>query len=351
MFIFIESILVFCVSLFLFFCTSILFKRIGIVDKPDGIRKIHEGEVPLSGGLAFFISFIVISFFIDRYFVEGAIGEQQVRQVLFISIIILFLGLWDDVKPLPTSVRLIVQIFASWLVIIITDVYVLNLGDLLGFGNIYLGSAGIPLTIFMVVGVCNAFNMIDGMDGSAGIVLLVLTTAISTITYLNNAQGILFLSPVITIVFLLFNLGWLGRKWKIFLGDSGSTWIGFFTAWSLIIMSQGEMKIFQPVSALWFVLVPLIDALSTFLSRIWNRKSMFVADRSHIHHMLLDAGLKRGVVLLIILFISVISAGFGIFANLNSVPESEQFYGFLTMWFFYYLLVKYPLVKKHVKRL
>ncbi|MDC0076221.1 undecaprenyl/decaprenyl-phosphate alpha-N-acetylglucosaminyl 1-phosphate transferase [Gammaproteobacteria bacterium] len=351
MFTFIESILVCCVSLFLFFCTSILFKRIGIVDKPDGVRKIHEGEVPLSGGLAFFISFLIISFFIDRYFIEGTIGEQQVKQVLFISAIILFLGLWDDVKPLPTSVRLIVQIFASWLVIIITDVYLLNLGDLLGFGSIYLGSAGIPLTIFMVVGVCNAFNMIDGMDGSVGIILLVLSTSISSIAYLNNAQGILFFTPIITIVFLFFNLGWLGKKWKIFLGDSGSTWIGFFTAWTLIIMSQGEMKIFQPVSALWFILVPLIDALSTFLSRIWNRKSMFVADRTHIHHMLLDAGLKRGVVLLIILLISVISAGFGIFANLNSVPESEQFFGFLTMWFFYYLLVKYPLAKKNVKRL
>jgi UDP-GlcNAc:undecaprenyl-phosphate GlcNAc-1-phosphate transferase len=108
-------------------------------------------------------------------------------------------------------------------------------------------------------------------------------------------------------------------------------------------LSKGETKIFEPVTALWFIMLPLIDALSTFLSRFWNRKSMFTADRTHIHHMLLDAGLKKEFVLLILLFITVISSGFGIFANFFSIAESKQFYGFLTVWFFYYLLIKYPL--------
>ena len=93
-------------------------------------------------------------------------------------------------------------------------------------------------------------------------------------------------------------------------------------------------------------MLPLIDALSTFLSRMWNRKSMFEADRNHIHHMLLDAGLKKEMVLLIIASISLISSAFGIFANFNLITESEQFYGFMTIWFFYYLLIKYPLTNK-----
>jgi UDP-GlcNAc:undecaprenyl-phosphate GlcNAc-1-phosphate transferase len=347
-----SYLLVCCISFLSFFCLSILFKRLGIVDKPDGIRKIHKGEIPLSGGFSFFILFLIIIFYLyPGSFRDGTIGEPELRQVFLISTIILFLGLYDDIKPLATSIRLIFQIFASWLVIIITDVYVFNLGDLLGFGSLYLGAAGIPLTIFMVVGVCNAFNMIDGMDGLVGIIFLILCTSISIIAQLNNTQGFLFFTPIIALVFLLFNLGLLGKKQKIFLGDSGSTWIGFFIAWTLIILSQGEAKLFEPVTALWFIMLPLIDALSTFLSRLWNRKSMFTADRTHIHHMLLDAGLKKEFVLLIFLFITVISSGFGVVANFNSIPESKQFYGFLTIWFFYYLLIKYPLTNNHKKKL
>ena len=115
-------------------------------------------------------------------------------------------------------------------------------------------------------------------------------------------------------------------------------------AWCLIILSQGDEKLFRPVTALWIILLPLIDALSTFLTRLWNKKSMFLGDRTHIHHMLLDAGLKKWKVLLIFLIISSLSAGFSIFSGINSISEPNQFYGFLTIWFFYFLLIKYPLV-------
>ena len=260
------------VSVILFFITSFAFKKAGIVDKPDGIRKIHKGDIPFGGGLALFGSF---------------------------SIIILFLGLWDDVKPLPTSARLIVQIFASWLVIIITDVYVRDLGNLFGWQNIYIDQLGIPLTIFMVVGVCNAFNMLDGMDGLVGFVLLITSAAIAVIASYNGTYGALFLGTLVISIFLLFNLGLLGRKRKIFLGDSGSMWLGFMAAWSLVVLSQNENMLFPPVTALWLILLPLIDAMSTFINRIWNSKSMFTGDRSHIHHMLLDSGLEKWKVLLI----------------------------------------------------
>ena len=341
-----------CVSLVTFFCLSAIFKKLGIVDKPDGVRKIHKGEIPLSGGFSLFISFLIVVLFIHPSNLQTMSFDQSaLLQVFLISPIVLFLGLWDDIRPLPTSIRLIFQIFASWLVIIITDIHILDLGDLLGFGNIYLGDAGIPLTIFMVVGVCNAFNMIDGMDGLVGIVLLVLCSALSTIINLSSLNSVLFLTPIIAFVFLFFNLGLLGKKQKIFLGDSGSTCIGFIAAWTLIILSQGEERIFQPVTALWLIMLPLIDALSTFLSRLWNRKSMFVGDRTHIHHMLLDSGLKKELVLLIFLFISIISSCFGVFANFYSIDESTQFYGFLTIWFFYYLLIKYPLTNADKKEL
>ena len=260
------------------------------------------------------------------------------------------LGLYDDIKPLPFSARLIIQILTSWLVIIITDVHIVNLGDLLGFGDLYLSELGIPVTLFMVVGVCNAFNMIDGMDGLVGIVIFITLTSLSILLDFTGNASSLYFGTVLAITFLTFNLGLFGKKWKIFLGDSGSMWIGFMIAWTLVILSHGEEKVFPPVTALWFILLPLIDALSTFITRLWNKKSMFQSDRTHIHHMLLDSGLSQWKVLFVCFIISLISASFGIYAKENSIPEAKQFYGFLTVWIFYLLLVKYPLVTSKKKK-
>lgn len=339
----INFLLVILLSFFSFFIVNIIFRKLGVVDKPDKVRKFHKGSVPLGGGIALFLStLIAIILIIDLN--SSFFDYPPLLKVFFVSIIILIIGLWDDIKPLPFSVRLIVQIFASWLVITLVDVHIVNLGNLLGFGNIYLSQLGIPVTIFMVVGVCNAFNMLDGMDGLLGTVVLVTVSALSYMTYLSGfSESSLLISIVITLIYLTFNLGLMGKRQKIFLGDAGSMWVGFMLAWTLVIFSQGETRYFEPVTALWFILIPLIDALSTFLTRLWNKKSMFESDRTHIHHMLLDSGFSNRKVLLIVFISSVVSACFGIYAYLIMYPEARQFYGFLTIWFFYALLIKYPL--------
>ena len=186
-----------------FFFLSTLFKHLSILDKPDGIRKTHKGEIPLSGGISLYLSITISIFLLESEFIHLFTEPSIPFKVFLISLIPLFLGLWDDIRPLPTSIRLIFQILASWLVIIMTDVYLTDLGDLLGFGNIYLGSLGIPLTIFMVVGVCNAFNMLDGMDGLVGIVFLVLSLSISLLSYFNSSFSVFFFISLITIVFLI----------------------------------------------------------------------------------------------------------------------------------------------------
>ena len=341
-------IYLFLITLISFFCISFLFRKIGFVDKPDGVRKIHDGEISLGGGIALFFPVLIFMFMTQNELSFSS--APLIVKVFFISPIILLLGLYDDIKPLPFSARLIVQIFASWLVIILTDVYLIDLGNLLGFGNLYLSGLGIPVTIFMVVGVCNAFNMIDGMDGLVGTVTFILVSAVALLSATSEIDSPIFFGSILALTFLAFNLGFFGEKWKIFLGDSGSMWIGFMTAWGLVILSQGEDRLFQPITALWFILLPLIDAMSTFLTRLWNRKSMFHSDRTHIHHMLLDSGLNKWAVLLVFFIISFLSGAFGIYAIQISISESEQFYGFLTVWFFYFLLIKYPLVNFKNKR-
>lgn len=340
------QLIVLIISLTSFFLVStcILFRKFGIVDKPDGVRKIHKGNVPLGGGIAMFFSLsLAVSYLIPETSLQQFDPLKILTTIWSVSFIVLFLGLWDDIKPLPFSFRLIIQILASWLVIIITDIYIRDFGDLLGFGNIYVGELGIPLTIFMVVGVCNAFNMLDGMDGSVGFSLLVSCTTLALICILNNFQPLLLLGSIVLVCFLVFNLGFLGKNWKIFLGDSGSMWLGFITGWFLVIFTQSEgYEILSPATALWLILLPLIDALSTFIKRISQKKNIFLGDRSHLHHILLDSGLEKWKVLLILLTFAIIASVVAITFVKHEVDEPLQFYGFLTIWFFYLILVKTP---------
>ncbi|SVC96017.1 uncharacterized protein METZ01_LOCUS348871, partial [marine metagenome] len=286
-------------------CSSlicVLANKLDIVDSPDGVRKVHKGNIALGGGVCLFLPLIFCFYLFPEF--SSAVSEN-IKIIGLCSLFILFLGLADDIKPLPISIRLIGQIVASWVIIIMTDLYVKDLGDLLGLGNIHLGELGIPITIFMVVGVTNAFNMLDGMDGLVSLVALTCFSSLSILSYFNGTPFIeINLLSTIILIFLLFNLGLFKHKWKIFLGDSGAMWIGFIISWSLVYFSGDQDKLIEPVSALWIVLLPLIDALSTFIGRLREGKPIFSGDRAHIHHVLLAAGLKKWQVLVLILLVS-----------------------------------------------
>ena len=336
---------IFTISIAFASCLTIclIAKKLGVVDSPDGVRKVHKGNIALGGGICLFLP-LIFCFYLFPEFSSSV--SDNIKIIGLCSLLILFIGLADDIKPLPISIRLIGQIIASWVIIIMTDLYVKDLGDLFGLGNIHLGELGIPITIFMVVGVTNAFNMLDGMDGLVSLVALTCFLSLSILSYFNGTPFIeINLLSTIIVIFLLFNLGLFRRKWKIFLGDSGAMWIGFLISWTLIYFSGDQDKLIEPVSALWIVLLPLIDALSTFIGRLREGKPIFSGDRAHIHHVLLAAGLKKWQVLVLILLVSSLSCSFIIFITLYEVKEFYLFYGFLTLWLFYYLLLKYPLSK------
>ncbi len=324
--------------------TNTLFRKLNIVDEPDGSRKLHKGNISLGGGLVLFTSMSILIYLIYPEYSFGIYGDHhELRNVWIISLLVLLMGLWDDIKPMRPVTRIIIQVLASWAVIVTTDLYLKDLGNLFDLGVIYLGNFGIPITIFMVVGVCNAFNMLDGMDGLVTLVLLIPSSFIAYISYMHGIEGLVFLGPACLSVFLLFNLGLFGKKFKMFLGDSGAMWLGFLTAWFLICLTQNETKYyFPPMSAVWFILIPIIDAISTFITRAWNKRSMFDGDRSHLHHVLTDSGLKKWKVLVFFIIISASASSIAAYFILFSIPEYYQFYGFLTVWFFYHILLKGP---------
>jgi UDP-GlcNAc:undecaprenyl-phosphate GlcNAc-1-phosphate transferase len=268
--------------------------------------------------------------------------------VLF-TILLQFLMTFDDLRGLKAVTRLLIQSGCTGGLIFFSGVYIQSLGNLFGLGEIYLGFWGIPFTIFCVVGMINAFNMIDGLNGLCASLCLVCFTAI---IYMINADTVPSLFPLILPVgaitgFLMYNLGVLGNQRTVFLGDNGSNALGFMCAWILVYFSSVENSNFAPVTALWFVAIPFFDAVGVMTSRVVKGIMPLRPGRDHLHHKLLDMGLSSNAIYVVLIFISASFAALGYIFN-NNFPESHyiSFYAFMAFWLCYYFLTRY--VSKNV---
>ena len=251
---------------------------------------------------------------------------------------------FDDLRGLKAVTRLFIQAGCTGGLIFFSGVYIQSLGNLLGLGEIYLGFWGIPFTIFCVVGMINAFNMIDGLNGLCASLCLVCFTGI---IYMINADTVPSLFPLILPVgaitgFLMYNLGVLGNQRTVFLGDNGSNALGFMCAWILVYFSSVENSNFAPVTALWFVAIPFFDAVGVMASRAIKGIMPLRPGRDHLHHKLLDMGLSSNAIYIVLIFISALFAAVGYIFN-HSFPESHyiSFYAFMILWLCYYFLTRY----------
>ena len=265
--------------------------------------------------------------------------------VLLICMIQLTLvGLYDDLFSLHPTPRFLFQISTILLMMLAGSVTLTSLGDLFGWGSVLLGNFAIPLTIFAVVGIINAFNMIDGLDGLAGglallaTLCLIILNLLAPVTESGNLGALSVLALVIA-GFLCFNLRhpWRTRA-SVFMGDAGSTMLGFVLGWFLVHLSQGREAVMAPVTAIWIVALPLMDTVAVMARRIHAGRSPFAADRQHFHHLLLGLGLTDGRVCAILLAAATLAATGGVLAWRLKVPEHWQFYTFLAMFALYYRL-------------
>ena len=255
---------------------------------------------------------------------------------LFIMIFMIF----DDYLTINPIFRLIFQILITSLMIAMSGEFIHQIGNIFGLGVIELGIFSIPFTIFCVVGLMNAFNMIDGLNGICASLALI---PIMYMTFLGNfSYGLLV--PIGAILgFLAYNLGYLGKKRRVFLGDSGTNMLGFAVAFICIEYSQNinHPSYINPVTALWLVSIPLIDCVTVTISRLLNGIMPFRPGRDHLHHKLLDLGYKPKKILMIMVLSSAIIALIGFLIELNfQDKEYISFYAFSALALFYYLLSK-----------
>ena len=260
---------------------------------------------------------------------------------LFIMIFMIF----DDYLTIKAIYRLMFQFFIAGLMIVMSGEYLYQIGNIFGIGEIKLGIFAIPFTIFCVVGLMNAFNMIDGLNGICASLALI---PLMYVTFLGKfSYGLLV--PIGAIIgFLAYNLGFLGKKRGVFLGDSGSNMLGFAVAFICIEYSQNvnHTSYINPVTALWLVAIPLIDCVVVMLSRSLNGIMPFRPGRDHLHHRLLDLGVKPKKILIIFLISSAVLSLVGYIIELNyNDKEYISFFAFILFAMFYYLLSKRTMEK------
>jgi len=290
-----------------------LAPRFGLVDKPDE-RKRHRGRVPVVGGVSFFLGTIIGLAYFNRLD-SFSVCLLATGSLIFVT------GLIDDIKGLSVASRLLIQVGAAGMVIAASGIYIDGLGHLVD-GELHLHALGIPVTIIAVVGLINAFNMLDGIDGLAASMTLVsiffvLIFASAGWPMLGAALILQILSFAL-VPYLFANLGWPDGR-RIFMGDAGSTFIGFMLAWVLIYLSHRDVGRITPADVLWCVAIPVMDTVAVTSRRIRMHRSPFACDRRHLHHRLLDAGFTSRETLVFIVSAAILMGMTGY--ALHRAPE------------------------------
>ncbi|KXI28161.1 undecaprenyl-phosphate alpha-N-acetylglucosaminyl 1-phosphate transferase, partial [Paraglaciecola hydrolytica] len=273
-----------------------------MVDKPNG-RKQHNGEIPIVGGLAIYIAVIFSSFLFIQL-------DSNYTLYLISTSFMVLIGALDDFYDLDAGLRLIAQFLIASLMVFGANLYISDLGDLFGNGNLQLGVFSQIFTLLAVVAAINAFNMMDGVDGLVGTLSINAFISIAFLAFVSEVAfdtelPAIFLGAIIA--FLFFNFGVIKKgKYKIFMGDAGSMLIGLTIIWLLTYSTQTENSIMKPISAVWIIAVPIIDMFSVMLRRISAGYSPLRASRDHLHHFILSKGFDNRKTTLIIGFGSAI---------------------------------------------
>lgn len=206
-------------------------------------------------------------------------------------IMLAVMGALDDRKPIPARLKLLIQCIACLTAVVGDQIVVGDIGIDLGHVTLVLGPLVWPFTILVMLTITNAINMIDGVDGLAGgitlVVLLIIAKAVSAAGFGSMAVVFAFIGAIVA--FLYFNFPWRpGLKARVFFGDSGSLVCGFALAYLAIEHSALPDRVFKPSTALWFFLIPVADTVWLYVRRLVFAGAPFMPGRDHIHHLLME---------------------------------------------------------------
>jgi len=305
--------------------------KIGAIDKPSD-RKVHANPTPTLGGLAMFLALLIAG--------AVAYSMEEFRDVFFQSseawgiaagaLVIFILGAVDDLRDLPAPVKLAGQVFAAG-ILFLTGVkmqfILLPNGEVLSFGE----DVSVLLTVFWLVAMMNAVNLVDGLDGLAAGIVAIAGAAFFVFTYRFVAADFLFqtLAPLLAIMIVGAALGFLRYNFypaRIFMGDSGALMLGLVLGATTIVgvgkagvplssvtSASGVFLAYFPlVIPLMVLALPILDSLLAIVRRARRRRSIFHADKAHLHHRLMDLGHGHRQAVIVMYIWSALAAGAGL---------------------------------------
>jgi UDP-GlcNAc:undecaprenyl-phosphate GlcNAc-1-phosphate transferase len=317
----------FLVTLSLMLALRPIASHMGLVDVPGG-RKTHSGDVPVIGGIAMFLGMLAAVL---------AVGVSWTGEaaLMVASALMVIVGALDDRFDVAPYARIVAHIAAAVTLVMASGYSVDGLGNLLGFGDIGLGPAAFTFTVVATIALINGFNMLDGLDGLAGGVALVALVGLSYyfLGSANSSAAIVSVALVGAIAaFLIFNLpARFNRPVLAFMGDAGSTLLGFVLAGLALVAIQPRGQGLPPVVVLWLLPIPIIELFTSTVRRAVTGLSPMQADRGHFHHRLLEGGFSVKAVFILYLFVSSVSAIAGLSMWKAGASEPFLFYLFLVM--------------------
>ena len=297
---------------------SLAFK-VGAVDVPKDNRRMHKHPIPRMGGLAIFFGFILsVLVFLPL--------TSPLRGMLMGGVIIVILGIFDDIYALPAKPKFLIQIVAALIAVLAGNrIYFLSNPNIFSSEPFWeLGWLSIPLSVLWIVAITNAVNLIDGLDGLACGVSTISSMTLLVISLIVSEPEVTILMAALSgacIGFLPYNL----NPAKIFMGDTGSTFLGFILA---TVSIQGLFKFHMIISfAVPFLMLglPIFDTCFAILRRVAKGQSPMAPDRGHIHHRLIDMGLSQKQTVAVLYVISAILGLSAVVLTTNGIVKAMLF--------------------------
>jgi UDP-GlcNAc:undecaprenyl-phosphate GlcNAc-1-phosphate transferase len=302
------------VAMFLVPVISQLAKRYRLIDAP-GPRKIHRIPVPRIGGIAFVVP--TLALVLPVFFMDNDIGRSfretrtELTVLLLAANIIFVIGLIDDLRSVPGYIKLLCLLGAS-LAVCASGATVRSFSMGTWF-EVQTGWAAWPITVFWITAITVCMNLIDGLDGLAAGIAMIVCGTIALLAFLTDqaAMAILMLALLGSVTgFLFFNF----HPAKIFMGDGGSMFLGFVIGAGSVVCQTKTSTVVGLALPFLVLGVPILDAgFAMMRRRLVERRSMFAPDRKHLHHRLLDLGLRQRTVVIVIYAVTVINASIGVF--------------------------------------
>lgn len=331
--------------LFVTFITSFvlvyLVKKVAVhinaMDIPNE-RKVHKYPIPRIGGLAIFLSYLL------GYILFGTISTQMIS-VLIGGFIIILTGIVDDINPIPAKYKFICQTIAACVVVLYGKLYFNDI-TLLGYVWSFPTWINMILSIFFIVSIINAINLIDGLDGLSSGICSIYFLTIAIIGFVLNKFG--GLDIVLSLIMLGATLGFLFHNFppaKIFMGDTGSMFLGFMIS-VIALLGYKVTTITSVIIPIIILFIPIIDTLFAIIRRTLKHESIGKPDKEHLHHQLLKMTSSPVKTILIIYFINITFSAVSILYAIGDNAIAIALY-IAVMIFFLFLILKTDILFKH----